>query len=995
MKIREVHIYGFGRLVDFHMKNLSDLQVIYGENEAGKSTFMAFIEAVLFGFPSRQQNGQHYEPKFSPVYGGRLVLETEKDGKITVERIKGRAAGEVSVTFADGRTGGEEVLAQVLNGLNRQMFQSIYSFNLQSLQEIRKLTGDDISRYLFAAGTIGTDALLSAERELEKEMEARFKPNGRKPVLNVQLRKLQAMEKELNHLKAENGRYGEWKARLATIEAAQEEAEAELEALRGTVQQYEHLTSLWPLYAERKHIKLQLAEIGPVRFPADGIRRLDALMSEWRASTGRLSAVKKQKQVLVEKMEGEQPDPLFVRHEGEIKKLLDDWPQYRGWQAEAERLQSEREILNSQIAELSGMLHLTTSQVEKVPQLDLSIAAKERLSTLIKAYDHHRSRNDALQAQLEDLRARMNAVEQQCALLEKELVSEEAFRDLSAKRQEKEKKSLLEADIRRGKQQLSRMKKMANEARKPPVLFFGLALLFLMAGVWSLLTGQYLFLGVFVLGAIVSGYHALKGKRNPLEHEIRALEQELEEKEKELRNWKDGDTDWHEYERQKQLRENWKQLILKLEEGEQNGRQMQNRKQRLEAEERQLLAEISHFRQTLQLGDGFRPGQLPDAFQLLTDLSGKLRERSRIEKKLAQLSASQSAFEERMENLWSRLHVNWPLRQEGILLLQQACAEQQERKIRLQEWEKKCAELEEQVQLLESEAEATDKEIKKLFALAGAANEEDFRKAGSLFQQYEKLTGQLEIIDLRISREDLERLERVEDVSILEQEKQKLEEKIAEKANALRSMRKEAAEIRFELDRLEKGGTFTEKLHEYYSALSDFREEAFEWARFATAKRLLSGMMKRLRETRFPQVLNKAEAYLQSLTNGSYLSLHMGGEDGRFYVKRRDDVLFAANELSQATAEQLYIALRFSLAEALGGEFPSPVVIDDGFVNFDIYRTEKMARLLDQVSESRQVLLFTCQQPMLRFFKGHEVKTLGAIHGQGLTGSGNISRIQP
>ncbi|MGG3735653.1 AAA family ATPase [Heyndrickxia coagulans] len=995
MKIREVHIYGFGRLVDFHMENLSDLQVIYGENEAGKSTFMAFIEAVLFGFPSRQQNGQRYEPKFSAVYGGRLVLETEKDGNITVERIKGRAAGEVSVTFANGRTGGEEALAHVLNGMNRQMFQSIYSFNLQSLQEIRKLTGDDISRYLFAAGTIGTDALLSAERELEKEMEARFKPNGRKPVLNVQLRKLQAMEKELNRLKAENGRYGEWKARLAALEAAQAEAEAELEALRGTVQQYEHLTSLWPLYAERKHVKLQLSEIGPVRFPADGIRRLDGLMSEWRASSGRLSAVKKQKQVLVEKMEGEQPDPLFVRHEGEIKKLLDDWPQYRGWQAETERLQSECEILDSQISELAGMLHLTASQVEKVPQLDLSIAAKERLSTLVRAYDRHRTRSDALQAQLEDLRARMNAVEQECALLEKELVSEEAFRDLSAKRQEKEKKSLLEADIRRGKQQLSRLKKMADEARKPPFLFFGLALLFLMAGVWSFLTGQYLFLGVFVLGAIVSGYHAFKGNRNPLEQEIRALEQELGEKEKELRNWKEGDTDWHEYERQKQLRENWKQLILKLEEGEQNGRQMQNRKQRLEAEERQLLAEISRFRQTLQLGDGFRPRQLPDAFQLLTELSGKMRERTRIEKKLAQLADSRSAFEERMEKLWSRLHVNWPLRQEGILLLQQACAEQQERKIRRQEWEKKCAELEEQVQLLESEAEATDNEIKKLFALAGAVNEEDFRKAGSLFQQYEKLSGQLEIMDLRISREDLERLETVKDVSMLEQEKQKLEEKIVEKANALRSMRKESTEIRFELDRLEKGGTFTEKLHEYYSALSEFREEAFEWARYATAKRLLSGMMKRLRETRFPQVLHKAEAYLQCLTNGSYVSLHMGGEDSRFYVKRRDDVLFAANELSQATAEQLYIALRFSLAEALGEEFPSPVVIDDGFVNFDIYRTEKMARLLDQVSESRQVLLFTCQQPMLRFFKGHGVKTLGAVHDQGMAGSGNISRIQP
>ena len=38
------------------LRTLTDFQVFYGENEAGKSTIMAFIHGILFGFPTKQQS---------------------------------------------------------------------------------------------------------------------------------------------------------------------------------------------------------------------------------------------------------------------------------------------------------------------------------------------------------------------------------------------------------------------------------------------------------------------------------------------------------------------------------------------------------------------------------------------------------------------------------------------------------------------------------------------------------------------------------------------------------------------------------------------------------------------------------------------------------------------------------------------------------------------------------------------------------------------------
>ena len=70
-----------------------------------------------------------------------------------------------------------------------------------------------------------------------------------------------------------------------------------------------------------------------------------------------------------------------------------------------------------------------------------------------------------------------------------------------------------------------------------------------------------------------------------------------------------------------------------------------------------------------------------------------------------------------------------------------------------------------------------------------------------------------------------------------------------------------------------------------------------------------------------------------------------------------------ANQLSQGTEDQLYLAVRLAICEmVLPPENEVPILLDDALVNFD---DERMAAALDyllELSSQRQILLFTCQR---------------------------------
>lgn len=80
MKISKLYISAFGGLKDFTLELNDGFNVIYGENENGKSTVMAFIKAMFYGTGKKSQNlassmRQKYTPWSGECMGGRIYFE--------------------------------------------------------------------------------------------------------------------------------------------------------------------------------------------------------------------------------------------------------------------------------------------------------------------------------------------------------------------------------------------------------------------------------------------------------------------------------------------------------------------------------------------------------------------------------------------------------------------------------------------------------------------------------------------------------------------------------------------------------------------------------------------------------------------------------------------------------------------------------------------------------------------------------------------------------
>src|ERR1051325_1717967 len=85
MRIETIHIDGFGVWNDKTWGPLhAGLNVFHGPNETGKSTLMAFIRSMLFGFEKRGST-KRYEPLNGGLHGGSLDLVVG-DTRVRVER---------------------------------------------------------------------------------------------------------------------------------------------------------------------------------------------------------------------------------------------------------------------------------------------------------------------------------------------------------------------------------------------------------------------------------------------------------------------------------------------------------------------------------------------------------------------------------------------------------------------------------------------------------------------------------------------------------------------------------------------------------------------------------------------------------------------------------------------------------------------------------------------------------------------------------------------
>ena len=79
--------------------------------------------------------------------------------------------------------------------------------------------------------------------------------------------------------------------------------------------------------------------------------------------------------------------------------------------------------------------------------------------------------------------------------------------------------------------------------------------------------------------------------------------------------------------------------------------------------------------------------------------------------------------------------------------------------------------------------------------------------------------------------------------------------------------------------------------------------------------------------------------------------------DTQAKVQQANGQWMEAFYLSKGALDQLYVAIRFAFIFQLAKKMKIPVLIDDGFVNFDRERLSIMLELMEELSRVTQVFL--------------------------------------
>ena len=233
MRFIDLHIDGFGRFHDFSMTFDPGMNVIYGTNEAGKSTLHTFLQAMLYGFTrARGVEAEHdtmarLTPWENPeVYSGTLRLEA--DGTIwRIERDFHKSRDSftlVNETAGTTESAPAAKLQALLGGLSETAYAGTVSISQLKTASPSGMSGE-LARYITNMNTSGSMELdisgAMALLEREKDSQTRKLIPEASADYTALLTKIDRLEEELSDPRYRN----EMPGCIARSEQAKQEIE--------------------------------------------------------------------------------------------------------------------------------------------------------------------------------------------------------------------------------------------------------------------------------------------------------------------------------------------------------------------------------------------------------------------------------------------------------------------------------------------------------------------------------------------------------------------------------------------------------------------------------------------------------------------------------------------------------------------------------------------------------------------------------------------------
>ena len=197
MRIVQLSLIAFGpfRGLDIDL-SAPGLHMVFGRNEAGKSTTLRAITGLLYGIDVRTPDAHVHKPAELRVGG---TLEGADGARLEIVRRKGISKGAPNTLLdARGQAIDEVVLQRLLRGVSEETFRHAFGLDHTTLAEGAKALLDgrgDIGGSLFDASVGGGGDVRRLLLELEGEADGLYKPRGSTQPLNIALKAFSDLQK--------------------------------------------------------------------------------------------------------------------------------------------------------------------------------------------------------------------------------------------------------------------------------------------------------------------------------------------------------------------------------------------------------------------------------------------------------------------------------------------------------------------------------------------------------------------------------------------------------------------------------------------------------------------------------------------------------------------------------------------------------------------------------------------------------------------------------
>tara|TARA_B100000508_G_scaffold141092_1_gene146369 strand:- start:8803 stop:11697 length:2895 start_codon:yes stop_codon:yes gene_type:complete len=953
VRIDRIHIDGFGV---FHDKGVAGFQkginVLYGPNEAGKSTLLDFIRFTLFEYPRFKD--ERRPPLSGGTHGGRLFLRDSGDQPFSIYR---KGDGKTALFEQNDRESNNlSTYRQLIGNASNDLYKNVYAITLDELLHVDQLSDSGMEDRIFSMGMglAGVD-FGKFEKGLINHADDFYKARGSTQVLVNLVDQINEKESAIRELRGKLDDYDRLSAKKEELESSLSKIKRSRETLSAEKNKYADLSRAYESYVIYQTVSDDLKSLGKVDPIPDKLKEeIEACSEDIRSIEASRSKLARSLEQISESIESIEWNESLAPH----VYLLDFFKTNVKLYEEARNSIVQQKDKQNSLARSSEQIIQKLGNELKKDEL-LKIEGTFELRSFASDIE---DKKQQLQRKSESRKEELKRIENEVRRYEEQLNSTvDQFKKMRVKNDEdREKLANRKTDL-----DTKFQKALQNPGKKDSTnIPLMLAFVFVVMGgaLFALHTlSAAIVLGISLLNLIVVLLRRPRGGSGIQGMDANSINREIEELKSALVMYDD-------------LKQTSEKLQLEL-------KQLKDDEQRVQLEVDELNREIQKLNESweLELSSKNLPSDIPpnrfsDFLTNIDELKRLENDLKETEKTILRNDEMIGRFEDKLRSVLpsiERIDSSVPHDLIKTLAKQE---KSQEKRDQLKEQEE---EQKRELKSLDSSLEELLEINKKRLSEANSTSLSDFHESIERQKKWEEFKSRqdnaVNTIKTICGADQLEEtLNTLGDFtpSELNTKKENTENEYEAVKQQYDELNRELATIKTEIRHILEPDEMYALQNEKESLQEQLKEQTKEWLSTKMALEVLNESKQRYENERQPEVITQTRKYFKAITENAYEDLRISLSDRHVSIIDDRGRQKSVEELSRGTREQLLLALRLGLIEEYEKNAePLPVALDDIMVNFDIHRSKNLVKVLTDFASDRQVILFTCHEHTRDLFK--------------------------